>query len=167
MYKSVIMSAFLFMNITLFASLNWLIHVPHCFLFISTNSTLLTSNIASHTTNYSSLLWGLTAGYSDSFFLHGKGSQSFLSPTILYLPKIYSNQVWTTMVEKKSVEASHKHYMKINMYHREKFWWVFPYLHHLSSHKKIAISYAKVIYWFRKGRGTRDQIANICWIIKN
>ena len=55
---------------------------------------------------------------------------------------------------------------QINMYHREKFWWVFPYLHHLSSHKKIAISYDKVIYWFRKGRGTRDQIANICWIIE-
>ena len=137
----------------------------HWFLFISTNSTLLTSNIASHTTNYSSLLWGLTAGYSDSFFLHGKGSQSFLSPAILYLPTIYFNQVWTTIVGNKCVEAAHKHYNKINMYHREKFWLVFPYLHHLSSHMKIAISYHKVIYWFRKGRGTRDQTANICWII--
>ena len=30
----------------------------------------------------------------------------------------------------------------------------------------IILFYFTMLYWFRKGRGTRDQIANIRWIIE-
>lgn len=57
-------------------------------------------------------------------FFMGSESQSFISPTILYLPTIYSNHIWTTVVD-KIVEAAQKCYNKIHMYRRGKFWLAF------------------------------------------
>ena len=41
-----------------------------------------------------------------------------------------------------------------------------PYQHVKTENAKITNTYTAIQAGFRKGRGTRDQIANICWIIE-
>lgn len=60
-----------------------------------------------------------------SLFYMESEAKCFIFPTLLYLPTIYPNWVWTITVVDNSVQAAHKDYNEIPVYHRRKFWLYF------------------------------------------
>lgn len=74
----------------------------------------------------------------------GSKVQSFIFSTILYYPTTYSNWIDSITVVDSNEQAVHIGSNKIHLYHRGKFWLVFPNLYLFSSPRKIIISHLKV-----------------------